>query len=73
MNSRFLTFIILVLDWLSALVAWSLFYYLRKTNIENVDFTVNSTFYIGILVVPIGWLLLYLLQGTYQDVRRFYN
>ncbi|MEJ6777757.1 MAG: sugar transferase [Crocinitomicaceae bacterium] len=73
MNSRFLTFIILVLDWLSALVAWSLFYYLRKTNIENVDFTVNSTFYIGILVVPIGWLLLYLLQGTYQDVRRLYR
>ena len=73
MNSRFLTFIILVLDWLSSLIAWSLFYYLRKTNIENVDFTVNSTFYIGILVVPIGWLILYALQGTYQDVRRLYR
>ncbi|MDG1147317.1 MAG: sugar transferase [Crocinitomicaceae bacterium] len=73
MNSRLLTFILIVLDWLSALVAWSLFYYLRKANIENVEFTVNNTFYMGIALFPIAWLLLYLLQGTYQDARRLHR
>lgn len=73
MNSKFLTFLLVLFDWLSALLAWSLFYYLRKTNIENVEFTVNSAFYIGIAVLPIAWLFLYMLQGTYQDVRRLYR
>ena len=73
MNSRLLTFLLVVLDWMSALIAWSFFYYLRKTNIENVEFTVNSAFYIGIAALPIAWIFLYMLQGTYQDVRRLYR
>lgn len=73
MNSRLLTFLLVILDWMSALIAWSFFYYLRKTNIENVEFTVNSAFYIGIAALPIAWVFLYMLQGTYQDVRRLYR
>ncbi|MCH2230210.1 MAG: sugar transferase [Crocinitomicaceae bacterium] len=73
MNSKFLTYFLVIIDWLSALVSWGAFYYLRKTNIENVEFSVNSSFYIGIAAIPLSWVFLYMLQGTYQDVRRLYR
>ena len=60
-------------DWVSAFSTWFLFYYLRKTWIENVSFDIDRSFYIGLLVVPIAWLLLYYLQGTYLEIRRMYR
>ena len=73
MNSRLLTFLLILLDWAFSCAGWALFYYYRKTAIEGVEFTVNSSFYLGILFVPLVWLFIYLLQGTYQDVRRLYR
>ncbi|NRA12080.1 MAG: sugar transferase [Crocinitomicaceae bacterium] len=73
MNSRFLTFLIIFLDWAFSCAGWALFYYYRKTSIEGGEFTVNNSFYLGILMVPLIWLFIYLLQGTYQDVRRLYR
>lgn len=60
-------------DWLSAALSWALFYYYRKTVIEHVEFQYNETFYYGILVIPILWLTLYAIQGTYIDIRRLYR
>ena len=73
MNSRLLTFLIIILDWAFSCAGWALFYYYRKTSIEGEEFTVNNSFYLGILLVPLVWLFIYLLQGTYQDVRRLYR
>ncbi len=73
MNSRLLTFCLIVFDWLASSLAWGVFYYIRKLKIEQTDFTVNSTFYLGISIIPLVWVFLYMLQGTYQDVRRLHR
>lgn len=73
MNSRLLTFVLVLLDWASCTLAWSVFYYLRKTHIEQVEFSVNESFYYGIALIPLAWLFLYLMQGTYHDVRRLHR
>ena len=33
----------------------------------------TEAFYLGILLVPLVWILIYLLQGTYHDVRRLHR
>lgn len=73
MNHRLLAILLFVIDWFSASIAWATFYYLRKTEIEKVPFDVNEVFYLGVLVIPFAWLFIYLLQGTYQDVRRLHR
>lgn len=73
MNSRRLTFLFVLVDWMFSMAAWGTFYYLRKTRIENVPFTVNEDFYLGVMLIPLAWLFLYMLQGTYQDVRRLHR
>jgi exopolysaccharide biosynthesis polyprenyl glycosylphosphotransferase len=56
-----------------AALSWALFYYYRKTSIEQVDFHYNETFYYGICFIPFLWVLLYSIQGTYIDIRRLYR
>jgi exopolysaccharide biosynthesis polyprenyl glycosylphosphotransferase len=73
MNARLLTFILIAIDWAFSCAGWALFYYFRKTNIENDIFSVNATFYLGILLVPVVWIFIYLLQGTYHNVRRLHR
>ena len=73
MNSRLLTFFLVVIDWLSSFLAWGTFYYFRKTIIEHVEFSVDDSFYLGLLAIPLVWLFIYLLQGTYQDVRHLFR
>ena len=73
MNARLLTFILIAIDWVFSCAGWALFYYFRKTNIENDVFSVNATFYLGILLVPVVWIFIYLLQGTYHNVRRLHR
>lgn len=60
-------------DLITAALSWALFYIYRKTSIEQEGFFLNKTFYYGIILIPILWLLFYTLQGTYQDVRRMYR
>ena len=73
MNARFLTFLIVILDWVASCLGWGLFYYYRKTGIEEEPFIPSEAFYLGIALVPLVWILIYLLQGTYHDVRRLHR
>ena len=68
-----LVFFLVLLDWFSAIASWGLFYYVRKTEIEHMPFMATDSFYLGIAVVPLIWLLLYSLQGTYHDLKRLYR
>ena len=61
------------MDWLFAVLSWILFYFFRKVGIEKVEFNVNESFYAGVVFVPLLWVLLYFLQGTYHDVKRLYR
>jgi exopolysaccharide biosynthesis polyprenyl glycosylphosphotransferase len=73
MNARLLTFLLVLVDWISAACAWGFFYYVRKVKLELQEFNVNESFYYGILFIPMAWIFLYLLQGTYHDVRRLHR
>ncbi len=73
MPRSFLTFYFILFDWISSALAWGAFYYCRKTFIENKDFAIDATFFKGVLFVPFIWLAIYMLQGTYYDVRRLYR
>jgi exopolysaccharide biosynthesis polyprenyl glycosylphosphotransferase len=73
MQQRFLVLLFMFMDWITAVSAWFVFYYFRKTSIEKVEFSVNDSFYLGLVLIPILWLLLYYLQGTYHDVKRLYR
>lgn len=64
---------LLMLDLLAAMLAWFLFYFLRATWLEHKVFTSNGTFYLGISIIPLAYILLYYLQGTYLNVRRLYR
>jgi len=65
--------LLVLVDWLTAAIAWGAFYYERKNLIEHSEFKPTVTFWIGIFLVPIFWVLLYLIQGVYFDVRRLYR
>jgi len=64
------------LDWLSALIAWTLFYVYRKFtedpeifyHIEQI--TEVRKFWLGIILVPVFWLMMYLMMGSYRRIYR---
>lgn len=70
---RYRALSLLVLDVLAAMIAWFIFYVTRATWLEHKMFIPNSTFYLGISLVPIAYVLFYYLQGTYLNVRRLYR
>ena len=73
MQHRTLVYLLVVMDWLFATLSWMLFYFFRKVGIENVEFNINESFYAGVVIVPLLWVLLFFLQGTYHDVKRLYR
>lgn len=65
-----------LVDFLTAMGAWFSFFAYRKAFIEpdkfgyNVPFEANSNLYLGLVAVPVYWVLLYALSGAYLDVWR---
>ena len=62
-----------VIDWAMAVLAWSLFFFIRKTILnqplqQDGHFLVNEKFWLGVLFIPLGWLLLYSLVGSYHSL-----
>ena len=73
MSKHFNRYLFLFLDWLIALVSWSIFFYSRKVILEKRQFEFDKNFFLGIFLIPLFWLFFYVLQGTYYDVRRLYR
>lgn len=73
---RYHTILFILFDYLSALIAWFTFFLYRKYFIEpekfgySIPFEVGQRFYLGLLYVPLYWLLLYWITGNYNDVWR---
>jgi hypothetical protein len=76
MNRRRQIIIYVIADLLAAMIAWALFYIYRKNVIETavlgykVEFVPEEKFYIGIAVLPVCWIIIYALAGTYNDIFR---
>ena len=58
-----------VADYGTAAIAWALFYFLRKRILEE-PFGTDEKFWLGVLIIPVGWLLIYGLVGSYHSVYK---
>jgi exopolysaccharide biosynthesis polyprenyl glycosylphosphotransferase len=62
-------------DFVMAALAWALMYFLRKyflglEVISEGSLAVNNKFWLGIVLVPLGWLTLYTLTGSYGSLYK---
>lgn len=65
--------LLILLDWLVAIAAWATFYYVRKIFIEDTAFSIGTSYVPGLIMIPIFWLIIFAVQGTYIDVRRLHR
>jgi exopolysaccharide biosynthesis polyprenyl glycosylphosphotransferase len=76
MNKKLQISIHLITDILAAALAWICFFIFRKKIIESriyaEDFflSFDRNFLIGLLIIPLFWVLLYTLSGSYRDIFR---
>jgi len=73
MTEKQQTVLSVLFDFISALIVWFLFYAYRVTQIENSELVFKGSFFKGLLLVPMFWVFLYVLQGTYRNVHRGYR
>lgn len=66
----------MIADLLSAALAWSIFFFLRKSaetqsGIETIDFMLSDNkYYFGVVAIPLFWVLIYAISGSYHDIYR---
>jgi len=69
------TYFYILLDYLSAMLAWLFFFYYRKSfeawPFSWKDVYTDEKLYHGLVFVPIIWILLYFIFDKYQDVYRY--
>ncbi len=76
MNKRLQAFIYIICDFTAASVAWGLFFIYRKMYIEagipglQESLRLDEKFYLGIIVLPVLWVLVYAFTGTYTNIFR---
>jgi exopolysaccharide biosynthesis polyprenyl glycosylphosphotransferase len=76
MSRRVTTMYYLLADLLSAALAWTIFNYYRKTQIDSLktgqvpDQIFDSRFYLSVIILPVIWVLVYYLSGSYNNVLR---
>ncbi|HVF95845.1 MAG TPA: hypothetical protein VM871_00905, partial [Flavisolibacter sp.] len=56
-----------VIDFFTASIAWAAFYFLRKIILHEA-YSIDHKFWLGIIFIPVGWLVLYGLTGAYRSV-----
>lgn len=62
-------------DFLMASLAWGIMYFLRKyflglTVSEDGELAIDDNFWLGVTLVPLGWLILYTLVGSYRSLYK---
>ena len=62
-------------DYLAAVIVWILFYVVRwhllqATVFAGKSFYFDSSFYIGLILIPIAWLIFHFMVGTYQSLYK---
>ncbi|MDO5341065.1 MAG: sugar transferase [Bacteroidia bacterium] len=73
-NKKKQTFKYVMWDWIASVLTWFLFFCYRKSTelpdfLDRFDVVYDDlNFWIGIIFIPIGWVFLYLLAGSYRKV-----
>lgn len=76
MNKIKQTFKYILTDYITAMVVWICFFAYRKIYVEPLKFgyhvpvDFDKNFYLGLLVIPIYWLIIYSITGTYRNIYK---
>ncbi len=76
MSKRVTTIYYILADLLSAGLAWTLFNYYRKTQIDPLKtggvngVIFDNRYFVSVIVLPLIWVLVYYLSGSYNNVLR---
>ncbi len=76
MRKKRLAITYIAADYFSAVLSWTFFYIFRKVILEsavfgyNVPISFDKNYIYGLLAVPVFWVFLYYLQGSYKQVYR---
>ena len=70
MNRKLQVIKYLLADIVAASSAWALFYAYRKLNIEKAILQFDERFVFGIIAIPMFWVILYTITGTYKTIYR---
>ena len=76
MNKKKLAALYFIFDFLTAMIAWAALFLFRKFVLEDTpilsatQITHDANFWLGIVLVPVGWIILYTIVGAYRNVLR---
>lgn len=76
MNKKFQILKYIVLDIAAAAIVWTLFFMFRKTYLEPIKYgyevplNFNDKFYYALILIPIYWVFIYFIVGTYKNIYR---
>jgi exopolysaccharide biosynthesis polyprenyl glycosylphosphotransferase len=64
-----------VIDFITAALTWGCFFFIRKWLLkesiaEQGALQINTNFWLGITLIPAGWLILYTLVGSYRGLYK---
>lgn len=76
MNKKKLTCLYFFVDWITSILAWTLFYFFRKTHEDlyinywdRITYSLGTqSFWLGIIVIPVCWVILHAVTGAYEKV-----
>jgi exopolysaccharide biosynthesis polyprenyl glycosylphosphotransferase len=76
MNKKLQILKYIILDIAAAAIVWMLFFMFRKTYLEplkygyEVPFNFNDKFYYALILIPLYWVFIYFIVGTYKNIYR---
>ena len=62
-------------DYISAILSWMILYFSRRLLLQEPVFVdgelfLNNRFWLGLLLIPAGWVVFYALTGTYHSLYK---
>lgn len=74
MSKNWANYLMVFLDWLGAILAWIIFFKYRKlieaSGTHNVNIFEDPKLIQGMIIIPLAWLLIMFVIGSYDDVIR---
>src|SRR6266404_536912 len=64
-----------ITDLVMASLAWAIFYFVRKSLLKqdlssDGRLQINDQFWLGVTFIPLGWIMLYTIVGTYRSLYK---
>ena len=62
-------------DFITAALSWAIIYFLRKAYLglevsDEDGLAIDGKFWLGIFLIPPGWLIIYTMTGAYKSLYR---